>query len=59
MKLEVNLFYKRPPCYSQVVEIDEPNIIEAKLKATDLVKKVAWYAGFKDKPKKVAVNQIF
>jgi len=59
MKLEVNLSFKRPPMYTQVVEIDEQNIIEAKLKATDMVKKIAWYAGFKENPKKVKVNQIF
>jgi len=59
MKLEVNLSYKHPPMYTQVIELDESNLIEAKLKATDIVKKVAWYAGFRENPKKVKVNQIF
>ncbi len=59
MKLEVDLYFKKPPVYSQVIELDETNLIEAKFQATEIVSKIAWYAGFKDKPKKVHVKQIF
>lgn len=59
MKLEVELVYKNMPAYLQEVELDDTNLVEAKLKAADLVKKIAWYQGWKSNPRAVQVKQIF
>jgi len=59
MKFNVELSYKGMPTYSQVAEVDDENIIEAKLKATKIVKGCAYYGGWKSEPKRVKVTQIF